>query len=102
MARFNSAMPATGSYWFGLQETSENVFTPVTGEASTYTNWDSTEPNNAHQNAGGLVGDIDPAFPGMEVWGDKYFYSAQGRRIDGAVPPPSAQRAASSGRCRTA
>src|SRR5687768_18073936 len=43
-----SAMPATGSYWFGLQETSENVFTPVTGEASTYTNWDSTEPNNAN------------------------------------------------------
>ena len=43
-----SAMPATGSYWFGLEETSENVFTPVTGEASTYTNWDSTEPNNAN------------------------------------------------------
>ena len=47
----------------------------------------STEPNNDNQIAGGLVGDIDPAFPGMEVWGDKYFYTAQGRRIDGAVPP---------------
>jgi rhamnogalacturonan endolyase len=47
----------------------------------------STEPSMDNQIAGGLVGDIDPAFPGMEVWGDKYFYTAQGTRIDGAVPP---------------
>lgn len=47
----------------------------------------STEPNNDNQIAGGLAGDIDPAFPGMEVWGDKYFFTAQGRRIEGPVPP---------------
>ena len=47
----------------------------------------STEPSMDNQIAGGLVGDIDPGFPGMEVWGDKYFFTAQGTRIEGAVPP---------------
>jgi rhamnogalacturonan endolyase len=47
----------------------------------------STEPNNDNQIAGGLVGDIDPRFPGMEVWGDKYFYTARGERLEGPVPP---------------
>ena len=47
----------------------------------------STEPNNDNQIAGGLAGDIDPAHPGMEVWGDKYFYTAGGTRIEGPVPP---------------
>ena len=47
----------------------------------------SAEPNNDNQIAGGLVGDIDAAFPGMEVWGDRYFFTASGRRIDGPVPP---------------
>lgn len=47
----------------------------------------STEPNGDNQIAGGLAGDIDPAYPGMEVWGDKYFFSAQGTRIEGPVPP---------------
>jgi rhamnogalacturonan endolyase len=47
----------------------------------------STEPNTDNQIAGGLAGDIDPAHPGMEVWGDKYFFTAQGTRIEGPVPP---------------
>ena len=47
----------------------------------------STEPSLDNQIAGGLVGDIDPGFAGMEVWGDKYFYTAQGTRIEGPVPP---------------
>ncbi|HEX6623158.1 MAG TPA: hypothetical protein VF064_05560 [Pyrinomonadaceae bacterium] len=34
-----------------------------------------------------LVGDIDPAYPGMEVWGEKFFYTAKGERIPGPVPP---------------
>ena len=32
-----------------------------------------------NQVAGGLAGDIDPAYPGMEVWADKFFFSAKGR-----------------------
>jgi len=45
------------------------------------------EPNKDNQIAGGLVGDIDPAYPGMECWGDKYFFTAGGKTIDGPVPP---------------
>ena len=47
----------------------------------------SREPNRDNQIAGGLVGDIDPARPGMEVWGDRFFFTAGGTKIDGAVPP---------------
>jgi rhamnogalacturonan endolyase len=47
----------------------------------------STDPSNDNQIAGGLAGDIDAAFPGMEVWGDKYFFTAQGTPIAGPVPP---------------
>ena len=46
-----------------------------------------TEPSLDNQIAGGLVGDIDPGFAGMEVWGDESFYTAQGTRIEGPVPP---------------
>ena len=35
----------------------------------------------------GSCGDIDPALPGMECWGDKFFFSAQGRLLHGPVPP---------------
>ena len=47
----------------------------------------SNEPTMDNQVAGGLAGDIDPKFPGMEVWGDKFFYTAAGTRIEGPVPP---------------
>jgi rhamnogalacturonan endolyase len=45
------------------------------------------EPNRDNQIAGGLAGDIDPAFPGMEVWGDKFFFTSKGQSIPGPVPP---------------
>jgi hypothetical protein len=35
----------------------------------------------------GLVGDIDPAYPGMEVWADRFFYTARGEMIPGDIPP---------------
>ncbi len=34
-----------------------------------------------------LVGDIDPDFPGMEWWGDKFFFSAGGEPLGKEVPP---------------
>jgi rhamnogalacturonan endolyase len=34
-----------------------------------------------------LVGDIDPDVPGMEWWGDKFFFSAAGEPLKGGVPP---------------
>ena len=40
-----------------------------------------------NQVAGGLAGDIDPTRPGMEVWGDKFFFTAAGQPIPGPVPP---------------
>jgi rhamnogalacturonan endolyase len=45
------------------------------------------EPTRDNQLAGGLAGDIDPAYPGMELWGDRYFFSAAGTSIPGDVPP---------------
>jgi rhamnogalacturonan endolyase len=47
----------------------------------------TNEASRDNQIAGGLAGDIDPAFPGMEVWGDKFFFTANGQVISGAVPP---------------
>ena len=47
----------------------------------------SSEPNRDNQIAGGLAGDIDASHPGMEVWGDRFFFSATGQRIGGEVPP---------------
>ncbi|MBW3627726.1 MAG: silent information regulator protein Sir2 [Gemmatimonadetes bacterium] len=34
-----------------------------------------------------VVADIDPAHPGMELWADKYYFTARGQRIPGEVPP---------------
>lgn len=36
-----------------------------------------------------LAGDIDPAYPGLELWGDRFFFSASGEPIDREVPPTS-------------
>jgi rhamnogalacturonan endolyase len=47
----------------------------------------SHEPNRDNQIAGGLAGDIDPRSPGMEVWGDRFFFSAAGKPFEGPVPP---------------
>ena len=35
----------------------------------------------------GLVGDIDPAYPGMECWADRFFFTAKGEIIEGEIPP---------------
>ncbi len=40
-----------------------------------------------NQVAGGLAGDIDPAHPGLELWGDRFFYTAGGQALDGPPPP---------------
>jgi rhamnogalacturonan endolyase len=40
-----------------------------------------------NQVAGGLAGDIDPAQPGMELWGDRFFYTAGGQALEGPPPP---------------
>jgi rhamnogalacturonan endolyase len=45
------------------------------------------EPVIDNQVAGGLAGDIDPAHPGMEVWGDRFFYTAGGQALEGPPPP---------------
>lgn len=45
------------------------------------------EATNDNQVAGGLAADIDPATPGMEVWGDKYFFTSKGKPVAGPVPP---------------
>lgn len=45
------------------------------------------EATKDNQVAGGLCGDIDPAYPGMECWGDKFFFTAKGQTVEGAVPP---------------
>jgi lysophospholipase L1-like esterase len=34
-----------------------------------------------------LVADIDPSYPGMEWWGDAFFFTSAGQRIHGPVPP---------------
>ncbi len=47
----------------------------------------SGEASNDNQIAGGLAGDIDPGYPGMECWGDKFFFTSKGRAIEGPVPP---------------
>jgi rhamnogalacturonan endolyase len=33
------------------------------------------------------VSDIDPAYRGMECWGDKFFFTSKGEKIPGPVPP---------------
>jgi rhamnogalacturonan endolyase len=47
----------------------------------------TNEASRDNQIAGGLAGDIDAAHPGMEVWGDRFFFTAKGRKLPGPVPP---------------
>ena len=47
----------------------------------------TSEPNRDNQIANGLAADIDPAHPGMELWGDKFFFTASGTVLAGPVPP---------------
>lgn len=34
-----------------------------------------------------LAGDIDPDYPGMELWADGFFFTSRGETIEGEVPP---------------
>ena len=45
------------------------------------------EETQDNQVGSGLVADIDPDRPGMEVWAERFFYTAKGERIPGPVPP---------------
>jgi rhamnogalacturonan endolyase len=45
------------------------------------------EAINDNQVAGGLAGDIDPSYAGMECWGDRFFYTSQGEALPAPVPP---------------
>ena len=47
----------------------------------------TAEPTRDNQVGGGLAGDIDPAHPGMEVWSDRFFFTAAGKPIPGDLPP---------------
>ncbi len=55
--------------------------------------WGAREPNLDNAIDQVAVGDIDPRFPGMEVWANKglkqLFYTAKGDPIPGPVPPTS-------------
>jgi rhamnogalacturonan endolyase len=47
-----------------------------------------TDEETADNQVGsGLVADIDPNHPGMEVWAERFFYTAKGERLPGPVPP---------------
>jgi len=45
------------------------------------------EETQDNQVGSGLVADVDPAHPGMEVWAERFFYTAKGERLPGPVPP---------------
>jgi len=45
------------------------------------------ESNRDNELGLAIAGDIDPTYPGMECAGGRHFYTAQGRKIDGPVPP---------------
>ena len=59
----------SGAYWFGLQEVgNSNVFQPLNGETSTFTNFDTGEPNNGGtvaESVGSILWSTDPAEPGF-------------------------------------
>ena len=47
-----------------------------------------TDEETADNQVGsGLVADIDPDYPGMEVWAERFFYTSKGERIPGPLPP---------------
>ncbi len=45
------------------------------------------EATNDNEMSRAIVGDIDPAFPGMEVAGERFYFTADGKRIDQEAPP---------------
>ena len=45
------------------------------------------EANRDNELSGCMAADIDPAYPGMELAGGRFYYSSSGERIRGEVPP---------------
>lgn len=45
------------------------------------------ESNRDNELGSAIAGDIDPTHPGMELAGGRHFYTAQGEKLDGPVPP---------------
>jgi len=45
------------------------------------------EPNGDNELGSCMAADIDPALPGMELAGGRFYYSARGERQSGPVPP---------------
>jgi len=49
--------------------------------------WGITEEIADNQMRFDFAADIDPSIPGMECWGDKFFFSAQGKNLGSPAPP---------------
>ena len=49
--------------------------------------WGTREETKDDQVDRCLAADIDPNYPGMECWGDKFYFTAGGEPIPGDVPP---------------
>lgn len=47
------------------------------------------ESTNDNELGGCMAADIDPAYPGMELAGGRFYYSSKGERIKGLIPPQS-------------
>ncbi len=45
------------------------------------------EPTNDNELGSAIAADFDPALPGLELAGGRFYYSSQGKRIGGQVPP---------------
>jgi len=45
------------------------------------------EPSDDNELGSCMAADIDPALPGVELAGGRFYYSAKGRRLSGPVPP---------------
>ena len=48
--------------------------------------WGLKSETKDNQVGRGLCGDIDSKYPGLECWGDKYFFTAKGSLLSGPVP----------------
>lgn len=45
------------------------------------------EPTRDNELGSCMAADIDPAYPGLELAGGRFYYSSKGQRIEGRVPP---------------
>ena len=45
------------------------------------------EPTNDNELGSAVAADFDPALPGLELAGGRFYYSSQGKRVQGQVPP---------------